>query len=81
MNNVEDVVAFEAAIMQMGTRSTMLKAIGKALVTEKLMMAPVARFAARQAPKKVSKAAQQCIVIALPSPRPFLNGSSSPDDD
>lgn len=80
MDDEEVEVAFEAVIIQTAMSPTMAKVVARALVTEEAIMALVARFVANQARKEKSEAAQQPIDLAPPSPPPFPDGSSFPDD-
>lgn len=59
----------------------MIKQIGKALVMKGATVAAVASFVASYAQKGVSKAAQQCFVIAPPVQPPSSGGSSSSDEN
>lgn len=59
----------------------MVRAIARALVTEEAKNTPMVRFVANLGRKEVSEAAQQSIVIALPSTSPSPDLLSSSDDD
>lgn len=69
-------VAFEAAIRQIVTLSTMVRRIAKALVTSEAIMALVARLLARLTRKVGSKVSQQFVVIVPLSPPPLFNSLS-----
>lgn len=62
----EDVKkAVESAIMQMATKTAVLRGIAMAPVTGEAMTAPVTKSVASQAWKEAIKAVQQYIAIAL----------------
>lgn len=81
MNDEAVEIAFEAAAVPTATRSTMVRAPAKVLLTEEAFIAPEANFVASKAQKEGSEAAQQSIGVAPLSPPTSFDGSSLSEDD